>query len=321
MLTPWMYRNWNLSGTPFGTASFAAVEASGVFPGNRLGRSLSPDMNFDSVRLLLYKLGGNTSQMLQNDLPKLGGSWIAPFFLVGLLLAFRNLAIRRLRYFLMGALVTLFVAQALGRTQLAVDTGAVHSENLLVLVVPLVLVFGVSLFFMLLDQMNLLFQGLRYIIIGGFGFVMCLPMIFTFLPPKPTPLVYPPYYPPVIQSAAGWMNENELMMSDIPWAVAWYGQRQCVWLTLDADTAFFAVNDVAKPIRALYLTPQTLDDRFLSGWIRPGERSWGAFVIEFLVRREAPRNFPLRVAPNGFLPEQLFVTDWERWKKPTDAAP
>lgn len=315
-LAPWVYRNWNLSGTLFGTAGYATVEGTGSFPANRLGRSLNPDFTQVSVRAFNYKLLNNSRQMLQYELPKLGGSWATPFFLVGLLLGFHNLAIRRLRYLLMGALVTLFIVQALGRTHLSEDAGDIHSENLLVLLVPMVIVYGVSLFFLLLDQMNLLFHKLRYAIIGVFGFVLCLPMIFTFLPPKPTPLVYPPYYPPVIQTTAGWMNENELMMSDVPWAVAWYGQRQCAWLTLDADKEFFAVNDASKPVRALYLTPQTLDNRFLSEWIRPGERSWGSFIIEFIVRRESPKNFPLRVAPTGFLPEQLFVTDWERWKKP-----
>src|SRR5439155_4903871 len=103
-------------------------------------------------------------------------------------------------------------------------------------------------------------RELRVIIIGTFGLIMCLPMIFTFLPPKPSPVAYPPYLPPLIQRTALWMKENELIMSDMPWAVAWYAQRQCLWLTLDADAEFFAVNDFLKPVRALYLTPQRSEE-------------------------------------------------------------
>jgi hypothetical protein len=110
------------------------------------------------------------------------------------------------------------------------------------------------------------------------------------------------------------MKESELMMSDIPWAVAWYGNRQCVWLTLDAQEQFFAINDNLKPVRGLYLTPLTMDSRFLTEWVRAGEHSWGSFVLEGMLRREIPPTFPLRKAPNGYLPEQLFLTDWERWK-------
>ena len=113
-------------------------------------------------------------------------------------------------------------------------------------------------------------------------------------------------------------------MSDIPWAVAWYGQRQCVWLTLkcapDAkDTTthedFFAINDYQKPINALYLTPKTMDARFLSQWIKAGERSWGNFILEFFVSKRVPYNFPLSQSPAGWMPEQLGLTDWQRWKK------
>jgi 4-amino-4-deoxy-L-arabinose transferase-like glycosyltransferase len=321
VLTPWLCRNWSLCGWPFGTASFAVVEGAPIFPENRLARSLQPNFTGVSLKPMIQKLLANSSRILQSDVPRLGGNWAAPFFLVGLLLGFRNPAIRRLRYFLVGTLGVFIVVQALGRTQLSEDTPEVNSENLLVLLVPFVLVYGVSLFFLLLDQMNLLFRELRFIIIGLFGLVLCLPMIFTFLPPRPSPVAYPPYYPPAIQQTASWMKENELMMSDIPWAMAWYGDRQCIWLTLDAQAEFFAVNDLLKPIRALYLTPQTMDSRFLSQWVRPGEHSWGSFILESLVRREIPSGFPLRKAPAGFLPEQLFLADWDRWRRTPEAPP
>jgi 4-amino-4-deoxy-L-arabinose transferase-like glycosyltransferase len=315
---PWIYRNYSVSGTPFGTASYSVMEGAGLYAEHQLQRSLEPVPARGILRPVIVKLLNNSRQILLNDLPRLGGNWITPFFLVGLLIGFRSLAIRRLRYFVVGTMFLLVIVQALGRTQLSDDSPELNSENLLVLLVPMVTVFGVSLFYLLLDQMALLFQGLRYIVVGAFGVVMCLPMAFSFLPPRSRPVAYPPYYPPVIQQTAGWMGEGELMMSDIPWAVAWYGKRQCIWLTLNAQSEFFAVNDYLKPIRALYLTPQTMDSRFLSQWVRPGEHSWGSFILASTVNREIPRNFPLRKAPTGFLPEQLFLTDWERWRRPVD---
>jgi len=320
-VAPWLYRNWNVCGWPFGTASFAVVEGTGAFTENKLARSLQPSFSTVYLTPLIQKLLTNARLILQNDVPKLGGNWATPFFLVGLLLGFHNPALRRLRYFLVCTLGLFIAVQALGRTQLSEDSPEINSENLLVLLVPFVLVYGVSLFFLLLDQMNLLFRELRVIIIGVFGLIMCLPMIFTFLPPKHSPVVYPPYYPPVIQQSASWMKESELMMSDVPWAMAWYGDRQCIWLTLDAQADFFAVNDLLKPIRALYLTPETMDSKFLSQWIRPGEKSWGSFILQSLVSKIIPTDFPLRKAPGGFLPEQLFLTDWERWVKTPEGQP
>jgi hypothetical protein len=139
-------------------------------------------------------------------------------------------------------------------------------------------------------------------------------MIFTLLPPKAIPIAYPPYYPPDIQHTAGWMKPDELTMSDVPWAVAWYGQRQCVWLTLNADDDFFAINDYMKPVQALYLTPETMDGKFVSDWVHAGKSSWGNFIIPVVLQNQIPTGFPLRHAPTGFLPDRLFLTDWDRWK-------
>jgi hypothetical protein len=149
---------------------------------------------------------------------------------------------------------------------------------------------------------------------GLFVAVVCLPMIFALSPPKTSPVAYPPYFPPDIQQTAGWMKENELMMSDVPWAVAWYGHRQCIWLTLDAQDSFFAVNDYIKPVQALYLTPETMDGKFLSDWVRTREYSWGSFIIATVLQSQIPPQFPLRESPTGFLPERLFLTDRQRWK-------
>jgi hypothetical protein len=213
-----------------------------------------------------------------------------------------------------------YLMHHMGHTQLSEESPDLNSENLLVLLVPLVFVYGVSLFFQMLDHMNLPFKGARFMVTGLFLVIMASPMLFSFLPPRPNPVAYPPYYPPAIQQTAGWMKENELMMSDIPWAVAWYGKRQCIWITLNAQEEFFAVNDFQKTVRGLYLTPQTMDARFLTQWVRAGEHSWGSFILESMVRREIPPSFPLRMAPKGYLPEQLFLTDKERWREDPSAS-
>lgn len=314
VVSPWIYRNVRVSGMPFGTATYAILQGTPMFAGNSIERSLSP--NFDNIFSagLFVKLFNNLRFIIQNELPRLGGSWLTALFLAGLLLGFRNPAIRRLRYFLMGSLVMFIIVQALGRTQLSEDSPDLNSENLIVLLVPLVFVYGVSLFYLLLDQMSLPFRGLRLIIVGAFGLVMVLPMVLALMTPRQMPVVYPPYNPPLTQQVCSWMKDGDLMMSDLPWAVAWYGQRQCLWLTQDADESFYAVNDLMKPVRALFLTPITMDAHFASEWLRPGPKSWGSFLLEsILVRRSFPPTFPLREAVPNFLPDHLFLTDRKRW--------
>ncbi len=315
LMTPWLIRNYNLCGHPFGTAGFALLETTAYFPTNQLQRSLEPDFSRVSPMPVWIKLIVNSRQIFQTDLLKMGGSWVTAFFLVGLLVGFRKPSVRRLRHFLLLCLLVLIVVQALGRTQLAEDSPEINSENLLVLLTPLTIVFGVSLFFLLLDQITLPVRQLRYVITIVFAVIACLPMAFTFLPPRTSPVAFPPYHPVPIQTFAKWLKPSELSMSDIPWAMAWYGRRQSVWLTLNSQKDFVAIHDYQKPISMLYIVPAHMDGQFLPEW-RSDELSWGHFVMEVLVNKEIPPKFPLPKTVIGLLPQQVVLTDWERWRKP-----
>jgi len=323
-LGPWVLRNYSVSGTFFGIPGYALMENSYLFPDFRLQRSLDPDVSRSILGVLWTKLTVNTRDIFRGELPKFGGSWVSAFFLVGLLVNFRSPAARRIRYFILLCLPVLILAQALGRTRLSEDAPEVNTENLLVLLTPLVLVYGVSLFYMLLEQIAVPVAEARYAIIGGFGFVVCLPLLFVFVTPKTIPLAYPPYDPPSMQKIAEWLQPKELIMTDIPWATAWYAHRQSVWLTLNAtpnprdpagSESFVAINDYYKPIAVLYLTQQTMDGKFLTDWYHAGQRSWGGFIIDTVLLKEVPRAFPLHKSLPGWLPEQLMLSDWERWLK------
>jgi hypothetical protein len=211
---------------------------------------------------------------------------------------------------------TLAVVQVLGRTRLSVDSPVINSENLLVLLLPAMVIYGVAFFLMLLDNIKWPDPLLRRVAIVIFILLAALPLISTLLPPRPAAVAYPPYYPPHIQTVGSWMKEDELVMSDVPWAVAWYGNRQSVWLTLDLNKDFYAINDYQKPVKGLYLTAVTMDAKFVSNFLRSGEFSWGDFILKSMYKSELPRDFPLRSAPTGvlFWPEEVFLSDWSRWR-------
>jgi hypothetical protein len=317
VVTPWLVRNYDLGGTLFGTAGFALQEDTLRFPGNRLPRALSPDFSLVALGDYARKLAVNVSQLVREDFPKFGGSWVSAFFLVGLLVPFISRTLGRLRLFVLACVAVLALAQALGRTHLSADTPEVNSENLLVLLVPLVFAYGVSLYFVLLEQVRLPFPELQWMVNTLFVALACVPLLLTLLPPPTYPVVYPPYYPPLIQQVGRWLRPDEWMMSDMPWAVAWYGDRHAVWVTLgyERESDFYAIHDFRKPIHALYLTPLTTDAKLLSQMIRNQEHAWGRFLLDSLMRTNVPTGFPLQNAPRGFLPDQLFLTDWERWRE------
>lgn len=315
ILAPWIARNVAMSGTPFGTAGFAIFDGTSLSP-MPLERSLHPNvMEALWPGLYWHKFATNALPLLENDLLKIGGTWPSLLFFSGLLLAFNRSGPRRMRYFLVMCLATFIVVEALGRTSLSDTSPEINSENLLVLAAPLVIVFGTAFFFILLDQMTLSVRELRYAVMAAFILLSCLPLVSA-LWFRTSPVSYPPYFPPDIERTAAWMKEGELTMSDVPWAVAWYGNRQCVWLTDDAQDSFFELNDYMKPVSALYLTMRTMDGRLLTDCFRSGKDSWGDFVMNALAKQQIPPNFPLRHSPSGSaaIESGMFLTDVDRWK-------
>lgn len=326
IVVPWIARNYSLTRTPFGIAGYALYQQTEPFPGTRLEKFLSGDFEVERGKVapsdFVKKLVVNGADILRGDLPRLGGSWLAGFFLVSLLVPFKNPALGRLRWFICGALAVFFVCQALGKTHLSEASPDVNGENLLVLLAPLTFMFGAGLFFVLIEQLDVSFPPLRAAAVLAFAGFISLPMIFTLLPPRAFPAAWPPYWPPRIQEVGRWLSPTELMMSDMPWAVAWYGDRKCVWTTLDAPSDqtdanavdFYAIYDHQRTISALYLTTLTTDMRFNSDVLWAKEGAWGRFVLESLWDKSIPKGFPLKQSRPGFIQDgQLFLTDRVRW--------
>ena len=321
IMAPWLYRNYAASGNIFGLSAFSLYQGTLPFHGNRLERAMPENLQFELNKVepgdFMKKLATNAQEIITDDLPRMGGNWLTAFFLVALLIPFRNPALSRFRYFVAGAILVLAIAQALGRTELSAHSPQINSENLIVLLVPLVFVFGAGLFFVLLDQIEFPNPFLRQGMVVVFVLALILPMALRLLPPRNSPYQYPPYHPPIIQQISHWMGQDELMMSDMPWAVAWYGDRQAVWTTLDTgnvpESSFFRISDYQKEIKGLYLTQLTIDAKFVSDILKSEEGAWGRFVLESIIKTNVPPGFPLRKAPPGLFPEQLFLSDQRRW--------
>lgn len=321
VMAPWLGRNWALGGAPFGTAGYALVENTPPLQGDRLERSLSPGaagLALVAPRDVVNKLLINGGEILGNQLPRLGGNWVCAFFLCGLLLPYRNPALRRLRSFLIWSLALLAVVQALGQTHLSSDSPEINSENLLVLLAPMVMVFGTSVFFTLLDQISHPDPKVRNMVVVFFAVFMCMPLILALLGPPSQPAISP-YAPTLIQRTASMMQPDEEMMSDIPWAVAWYGGHVCLWLTLDDAATFDEINRL-KPVRAIYLTQRTSDRQFLSQML-VNQQSWEYFMLDSIptnwAEAEVPTDFGAKYRltnePLDYLPAQMFISNSNRW--------
>ncbi|MBL9126607.1 MAG: hypothetical protein JNL97_03115 [Verrucomicrobiales bacterium] len=321
-VSPWLVRNWQVCGNPFGVAPYSIVQETATFSENWLDRVLEPNVSKVTNDEILRKCFIGATQMVQEELPQLGGSWMAAFFLVGFLVPFVDPSRSRLRWFALGSLVCVAAAQIVSRTHLSIDTPRINSENLVVLLTPLVFMFGMALVALLVYSMDVTAEIWRSVVLGVVVAVSWLPLALAFGPPRTSPIAYPPYYPPTIQRVAHWFQPGELIMSDMPWAVAWYGDRQSVLLSASPDKEYLDISDWHKTVNGLYLTRLTLDQRFLSGWVL-NARKWGRFIIEILTGGKVPKGFPLRKAPSFLttFPDHVLLSDTERWPTSLPLAP
>jgi hypothetical protein len=223
---------------------------------------------------------------------------------------FRRGDVTRLRRVILAGLV----CGALGMALVGYPGESVSPEvfggNLLVLFLPLVAIYGVAFFYLLLDRISFRFNITRALAIGVFALLCVAPILFTLLPPRRGPFPYPPYIPPYTRAFAQWFDRNDIGCSDLPWAMAWYGDRRTLWLPTTVND-FSEIHDFVAPrgISFLLFTPYMLDQKFQSEVTKGQFKDWVA-----VMSGRIPASFPLRSAtllpPDG---EQMIFSDRVRW--------
>jgi len=138
-------------------------------------------------------------------------------------------------------------------------------------------------------------------------------MIFDFLFLQSRSAVrWPPYMPPYISILNNWMKPQEIVASDMPWAVAWYADRASVWLpeTIKTMTDLSDYNVLGGPINGLYLTPISGAENTYRDITKGEYRDWAPEIQHTVVLE----NFPLKWATVdvGLDGECTFFSDHDR---------
>jgi hypothetical protein len=297
-LAPWMLRNQRLSGRPFGLAPRAALYESRMYADQGVEQTMKPALGFGSVlQSLRAKSLEKLDSYYRNRFFSFGEGLMFPFFLAALFFRFIRRDLQGFRWAVVLSLLALFL------TACVFGDGVLRLMNVLW---PLVTLFGIAFFFLLLDRLQLSLKLFRVALISLMLSLAALPMILALLPPR-APMPYPPYFPPFIVNVSNMLQPTEVLMTDMPWATAWYGNRSSILLTRDMD-GFFAINDFQQRISAIYFTTLTRD----KAWIRElktGDYKTWLPILEGRIPREFPmmHGFPM----NNL--DQLFLTDRPRW--------
>lgn len=311
--TPWLLRNFIICGNPGGVAIYS------VFDGMRYseaGWMRHVDFSLAGVgpAMLRDKIGTNVLTQTGRIFGYLGWSIVAFMFFAGLLHVYKRKETSALRWLIL----TMWIGAVFGMAVYGInEEQGVAANQLHLIFIPIMTCFGLAF---LLVQWNRLEIDLRLARIGFLTllyFLCALPMIFAmpfFSPWKPS-IRWPPYVPPYIAVLNDWMRPDEVVASDMPWAVAWYADRRSLWVpdTLKTMTDLNDYKTLGGPINGLYLTPVSGSQNTLGDILKGEYRDWATVIL----RGVNLEKFPLKWASLlGLENECIFLSDHDRQHAP-----
>jgi len=181
-------------------------------------------------------------------------------------------------------------------------------RNFLTVFMPLIIVYGAAFFYVMFERLQFRTRLMRTGVIGFFAVFNSLPFLFMLLPPSTT-IPYPPYDGGVVTALGRAFGEDEVLVSDIPWAVAWYADRSAIWEPFE-EKDFLLINDNVKRASGIYLTQETLLQQKVLDMVSGYQRYW---IQMFDLQRFPPRDFPLQytrpLTPDG---QQVLISNRRR---------
>jgi len=297
-ISPWLVRNVKVSGGLLGLAPYTALNNTRTFPDNQFERNLAPALAANRiVPDLQAKLVKDFAKYYQQHLRVVGDGLFICLFLAAFFYRFVRDPVHFMRWAAaLGILLLMILASLFGES----------TARLLLMFWPVVLLYGMAFFFILLERLQLRIRLFNLGVTALFVLLGALPLILTMMPPR-SGVPYPPYFAPFVQHVSGMLEPEELMCTDMPWATAWYGNRTSLLLPGTLDE-FYEINDYYKRVSGLYFTTLTRDKPYARNLLTGPERSWFP-VLEGRIPMDFPltQGFPL----NNM--DQLFLTDRIRW--------
>jgi len=316
VVTPWLIRNYQITGNIFGTAKFwifDGVKGSAAF----FFRSGPPDLNEVSPIWWRPKVQNGILFQFGSLFGLLGGGVVAPLFFVSLLHPFKRRETAHLRW----AILAMWMFAVLGMALYGLQPGSsqvtsmVATNQLHVLFVPGMIAFGLAFLLTMVSRLNFwmvpLLQGA--FLVGLF--LLCgWPLLLSLLPSSVPRVQSPPYIPALAHEISVWADKSEIVVSDQPWAVAWYADRKSLWMP--AKLADFAkmsdYKTLGAPFAGLFLSPVTSHARLMQDIAKGEYKEWAQVIL-----RSPGPTFPFKELAPMLDGDYLFYSDRRRWEQTT----
>lgn len=284
-----LMRSNGVAGHPFGTAFY--VLYNGLSGGGESMVMRTHDLNTQPLVLngMLTKILSTTLLQLTEIIPFLGGMLVAPLFFLALLHPFKRLSIASFRW----GVALMWIFAALGMSIFGLDRGTpLDSNQIHILFAPVMAAYGLALVSILWSRLEVVnslpfLRNFHHIIV----IILCAAPMLMSLPAKATVGLihrdrgipnYPPYLPPVLNIAVPQFaplekGEQKVVVSDQPWAVAWYADRLSVWMPRTVKGFEEMESQAAQtgtPFAGILVTPSSSE----AGTIRQVKEQYGEFT-------------------------------------------
>lgn len=312
LVSPWLVRNVVVSGHPLGLAwQNLALKAGDPTAEPAAQRNLAAT---EAPGLDLNKLGNKGLTGLELNLKERiwsgGGLMLTAFFVAGLAYRFRHGPVNRVRWYFAVVLLMLLAGQAFFNSGESPRLPAYY-------LAPLIIVFGVGFFFVLVDSQSGLSQHWKWVA-AALLLLQGLPLTRDCLEPRKIHFHYPPYFPNLFMELQSDLRTRFLpgtgVATDVPAGTAWYGQVR-VWSKPERLRDFSRIL-VEQNIGAMLLTPVTLDRPFFTELAARKDDTisltdtggWGG-VYAGLVTRRMPPGFPLNMPPQKLTENMVLLVN------------
>lgn len=335
----WCARNIAVCGDPLGSAKAllqTTLARDGIATLQRDYENVTPPV---VPGALLHDLNQNFAAQFQFSWEHLLGVVPALLFFLALLHRFRRQEVATFCW----AVGILLLTMIVGMSLFDLPARSLDDYQIQAALTPVLTVFGLAGFAVMWARFHAgrpssLWTQHGYailaILIGGWPMLMGLTSdLRTGMFLKGKLMQWPPYRPDTTSQLAGFVKDDELLVSDAPWSVAWYADRSCLWLPKTRDQ-FTRLRDVAEQqqkhhIAGFVMSPvSTQDSTFTmqfaspySEWMELVARGPTMVLGHDLAQnvpwlRDYPKLLPLGAIPmpdGRRVPAVCFYADRERW--------
>ncbi len=283
-----LLKNSEHSGTMGGTAILAVFNGLGTSEDSVM-RTYNLQDAYLPLQNLPFKIVRTTILQGGDLYRNLGSLLTAPLFFVALLHPFRRKSIANFRW----CLVLMWLFAAIGMAIFGLKAGNPTNPNQLhLLFAPLFAAYGLALVAILWSRLRIITEipPLRnahfvvVILISAGPMVLDLPRQIREVGRAGTvPPHWPPYFPAALNTALPpQVRENEIVVTDQPWAVAWYADRTALWLPNRVDD-FEEIENLAEaqetPFAGLLISPYSHSRTNLFG-VQREYSEWAPLILD-----------------------------------------